>query len=159
MKPPSDELETLASELLQAPSLSFATWDRRSAPQAPGVYAIWQGDRLIYVGMSGRSESQKSGLRGRLISHGSGRRSGDQFCVYVADRLVLPILTKEQIASIASNTVRLDDILRDFIHRELFFRFIVQPNPQSAFQLEMHLRRCGFGGNPPLLNPLAGGAV
>jgi len=147
-------LDALASELLLQPKHSFATWDRKDAPQAPGVYAIWQGERLIYVGMSGRSESQKSGLRGRLLSHGSGRRSGDQFCVYIADRLVLPALTQEQVGRIAAARLRFDDLLRDFIHRELSFRFIVQPNPQSAFLLENHLKRHGFNGEPPLLNPI-----
>ena len=35
------------------------------------------------------------GLYSRLNSHALGWRSGDQFCVYVADRLVLPTLTPE----------------------------------------------------------------
>lgn len=154
----SDDLGIRASELLNAPCLNFASWDRTSAPQGPGVYAIWQGQRLIYIGMSGRSESQKSGLRTRLVSHGSGRRSGDQFCVYVADRLVLPTLTSEQIVAIASNAVRFDELLQTFIQRELSFRFIAQPGPQSAFELERHLRRQGFSGIPPLLNPLGEGS-
>src|SRR5215471_5620178 len=48
------------------------------------------------------------GLYTRLHSHASGRRSGDQFCVYVADRLVLPSLSQEEIASIASARHQMD---------------------------------------------------
>jgi hypothetical protein len=58
--------------------------------------------RFIYVGMSGRSITKATqapnrpyGLYTRLDSHAGGRRSGDQFCVYVAGRLVLPTLTAD----------------------------------------------------------------
>ncbi len=61
-----------------------------------GVYTIWHEDgRFIYVGMSGRGITKDTATRNtpfgiyiRLRSHASGRRSGDQFCVYVAGRLV-----------------------------------------------------------------------
>src|SRR4029434_11137740 len=67
--------------------------------------------RFMYVGMSGRSITAETTARGtrmglyirlhiRLQSHASGRRSGDQFCVYVADRLALPHLSPENIADI-----------------------------------------------------------
>ncbi len=66
----------------------------------------------MYVGMAGRSLTQESitdkrqdplaraGLWGRLNSHASGRRSGDQFYVYVADRLVLPRLAPEPLLGV-----------------------------------------------------------
>jgi hypothetical protein len=38
----------------------------------------------------------------RACIHASGRRSGDRFCVYVADRLVLPTLSQEDITAIGS---------------------------------------------------------
>jgi len=41
-----------------------------------------------------------STLYTRLRSHASGRRSGDQFCIYVADRFVLPTLSQEDIMAI-----------------------------------------------------------
>ena len=60
-----------------------------------GVYVVWQGDLLIYAGMSGRQieknlGKKKYGLITRLDSHAKGRLSGDQFNVYVANRLVVP---------------------------------------------------------------------
>jgi hypothetical protein len=79
----------------------FADWPEGSVPLvAAGVYAIWREEVLIYCGMSGRGIEQaikqrkaRYGLYTRLASHASGRLSGDQFCVYVANRLVLPELT------------------------------------------------------------------
>ena len=71
----------------------FADWPNVSIPLvAAGTYAIWDKDLLVYCGMSGRGiekavadDKKKYGLVTRLNSHASGRLSGDQFCVYVAD--------------------------------------------------------------------------
>jgi hypothetical protein len=49
----------------------------------------------VYVGVAGRNP-RGAGLASRLRSHASGRRSGDQFCGYVADQYVLPELTPER---------------------------------------------------------------
>src|ERR1700750_3208731 len=90
---------------------SFADWPNPSVPTfGAGVYTVWHNDgRFIYVGMSGRGITAETirrntpqGIYTRLRSHASGRRSGDQFCVYVADRLVLPTLTQKDIADIGS---------------------------------------------------------
>ena len=57
----------------------------------PCVSAVWnRAGHFIYVGMAGRGETAAArglGPFGRLNSHASGRRSGDQFCVYICDRL------------------------------------------------------------------------
>jgi hypothetical protein len=78
----------------------FADWPNAAVRKfGAGVYTIWDSSGgFIYAGMSGRSitdttppqEQRPLGLYTRLHSHASGRRSGDQFCVYVADRLLLP---------------------------------------------------------------------
>jgi hypothetical protein len=61
-----------------------------------GVYTIWdEAGGLVYAGIAGRNPAGK-GLASRLRSHASGRRSSDQFCIYVADHYVLPELTREQ---------------------------------------------------------------
>jgi hypothetical protein len=46
-----------------------------------------------------RSAHWSRGLRSRLVGHASGRRSGDQFCVYVADLLVLSEPKPQDIAT------------------------------------------------------------
>jgi hypothetical protein len=90
----------------------LASWPNPSVPTfGAGVYTIWHNDgRFIYVGMSGRGITagrQSTGIRPRHLlctapKRASGRRSGDQFCLYVADRLVLPTLSRQDIAAIAS---------------------------------------------------------
>lgn len=92
---------TLAlAELRDGPLYRFADWPNPEVPNGRiGVYTVWGGDELIYVGMGGRAvgpsadtngpaSTKLTGLRSRLASHASGRRSGDQFCSYVFDRLV-----------------------------------------------------------------------
>src|SRR5215831_16490768 len=112
------ELPTqLATDLSQGVAYSFGSWPNSAVPTfGAGVYTIWHQDgRFIYVGMSGRSISENTiprntphGIYTRLASHASGRRSGDQFCVYLADRLVLPLLMPTDIAAIAEGKHQMD---------------------------------------------------
>ena len=94
-----------------------------------GVYTIWRGDEFVYVGVAGRNldlaveHKRMRGVRDRLDSHRSGRRSGDQFAVYVCDRLVLPTLSREQIELIVAGELSLDALTRVYIHKNLSYRF------------------------------------
>src|SRR6476619_4874543 len=99
------------TELGRSTASSFADWPNPSVPAfGAGVYTIWHNDgRLSYVGLFRGGKTTETlrrntpqGIYTRLRSHASGRRSGDQFCVYVADRLVLPTLTQQDISDIAS---------------------------------------------------------
>jgi hypothetical protein len=124
---PDDKQELLRS-LESGIAYRFSDWPNESVPTVTaGVYTIWDADRFIYVGMAGRGlrpedldspdEPRKAkGLRDRLNSHASGRRSGDQlcvyvcdrqFCVYVCDRFVVPTLTVDQQAQIANGQLAL----------------------------------------------------
>jgi hypothetical protein len=90
-------------ELETGPLHRFEEWPNELVPKrAAGVYTVWEGDRLLYVGMSGRAMTAEDlevsdggrvvakGLWTRLNAHASGHRSGDQFCVYICDRFVVP---------------------------------------------------------------------
>jgi len=88
-----DKNETAASfsDLANSTSYRFSEWPNPKVPTfGAGVYTIWHRDgRFIYVGMSGRGmtagtvyRDKPLGIYTRLKSHASGRRSGDQFCVY-----------------------------------------------------------------------------
>ena len=85
----------LAAALTRGPTYRFADWPISDVPATSGIYTIWHGRAFIYVGVAGRQLATSArlnsfaGLRSRLNSHASGRGSGDQFCVYVCDRLVL----------------------------------------------------------------------
>lgn len=134
---------------------------------AAGCYTIWdRSGRFIYAGMAGRGLSlaaiaaatetpgtRSTGLRDRLASHRAGRRSGDQFCVYVFDRLVLPALSSEQIAQAAAGDLPLDGEIAHFIRTELSYRWVETADGKQAFELEA-LLRSGALGAVPLLNPL-----
>jgi hypothetical protein len=99
------------------------------------------------------SSSRNRGLRDRLNAHASGRRSGDQFCVYVCDRLVLPSLTADDIASVGAGLISLDGLTRIHIQERLAYRFVVTATSQEAHDLESAIRAAGLGGVMPALNP------
>jgi hypothetical protein len=95
--------------LQDGPVFKFADWPSDQVPRrAAGVYTVWRRDEFIYVGMSGRGAQSEDfvaspdrpgkamGLWTRLNSHASGRRSGDQFNIYICDRFIVPALTPGQ---------------------------------------------------------------
>jgi hypothetical protein len=90
----------------------------------------------------------------RLASHASGRRSGDQFCVYVFDRLVLPMLSRQQIQEAARGQLSLDDLTRQLIRQSFSYRFTLLGDAAMARTVERDIQRDGLFDHPPLLNPL-----
>lgn len=139
----------------------FADWPNPKVPQvAAGIYAVWEGDRLIYCGMSGRqfdpnspTTKRRHGLFNRLASHATGRLSGDQFCVYVANRLVIPSLTVSHLPEFGSGALRLDQLTRTYIRERLEYQFVCVSSGAEAFALEARCRRGEVFGVKPFLNP------
>ena len=126
-------LEQLWDELNQQTVYRFADWPNKEVPKGiPGVYLIYQGNDLKYVGMA------SANLIGRLTQHASGSRSGDQFCVYVSDRLVLKNLTAKKIKGISEGTYSFDHQIRDFIRTELSYRYVLVPDDLTARALERY---------------------
>jgi hypothetical protein len=157
----------MSGELESGPVYYFRDWPNPLVPQiSAGVYTIWQEDSFIYVGMAGRSLSAEDitkhrnnpskaiGLFSRLNMHALGRRSGDQFCVYVSDRLVLPRLSPAEISSIAAGKLRLDNLVKKYIYEYLSYRFVETPDSKSAYHLEAIIRKGVFNVGTPLLNPV-----
>jgi hypothetical protein len=152
----------LLTDLAHGASYYFSEWPNSAVPGfGAGVYTIWHKDgRFIYVGMSGRGitsgtvhRNTPHGIYTRLRSHASGRRSGDQFCVYVADRLVLPNLSREDITAIASGRHQMDAFVRKYIHDNLFYRFVILPDGVAAYSLEATIKDGNWEHGRPLLNP------
>ena len=142
-------LEQLWEELNQQLVHRFADWPNRDVPKGePGVYLIYQGNRWIYVGMA------SANLYGRLNQHARGRRSGDQFCVYVSDQLVMNNLTDEQIKGISQGTYSLDHQIRDFIRTELSYRYVLVPDDPTAQTLERYGLKIAKGQGVELLNSI-----
>ena len=140
----------------------FSTWPNSELPPvAAGVYAVWDQEALIYCGMSGHefekavaAAKPKVGLVTRLASHASGRLSGDQFCVYVANRLVMPSITPEQLPKLASGELNLDKLTKAYIHERLEYQFAFVESSAQAYELERACRAGSRFGVKPLLNPL-----
>ena len=122
----------------------------KGVPREPGAYTIWEQDHFIYVGIA----EGKKGLRGRLGSHAGGRRSGDQFAVYVADRFVLPQLERPQIDEIAAGAPLLDDLVKNYIRKHLGFRFhVCTPDDDAPSHIEGTIKAGEWPPGKPLLNP------
>ena len=51
----------------------FAVWAVPGAPDDPGVYCLWVGDELIYIGCA---EAPSASIRSRLSDHLSGQTPG-----------------------------------------------------------------------------------
>ena len=166
--PPPLQLEIKLRKLEEGSLYAFTEWPNDDAVPhvAAGVYSIWQGSELIYVGMSGRRLSAedverkrkkgqaKKALYARLKSHASGRRSGDQFCICVCDRLVLPTLSREELEAIRCGDLSLDQLTRDYIHDHLGYRFAITWNGERARRVEREARRGALDTGKPFLNPL-----
>jgi hypothetical protein len=150
--------EAIIDHLGHGPLHRFADWPNRDLPKvAIGLYTVWRGDEFIYVGMAGRSTPSKlserqaggstSGLRSRLRSHASGRRSGDQFCVYVADKIL----------AAAGHPVS-DDFVRDYVCQHLSYRFyafesLTHEDQATARRVERTIQSGATPLGLPLLNP------
>ena len=145
--------------LMFSPRFRFSEWSSNQVPSvAAGVYLIWKGEELIYCGMSGReieknTHKRKFGLITRLNSHASGRLSGDQFCVYVANRLVIPTLQQDDLQSFASGELTLDKLTKQFIHDHLEYQYTVVDSSSEAYALESLARSGELVNQKPLLNP------
>lgn len=94
------------------------------------------------------------GLWTRLNAHASGRRSGDQFCIYVGDRFVVPELSPLQQQQLAAGILSLDSLIRAFVRERLGYRLVVTADGTEAAKLEGAVRRGGFSVGKRYLNPL-----
>lgn len=145
----------------------FCDWPHVSVPRiAACVYTIWEETSLIYVGMAGRGLSAQDiaapdeprkvkGLWSRLNSHASGRRTGDQSCVYVCDRFIITRLLPDQQAGIGAGNLSLDALNRQYIHDHFSYRYVETEDGSTALALEREIQVGGLGAGKPFLNPLS----
>ncbi len=139
----------------------FSDWPQTTLPKGPpGVYTIWNGEQFLYVGISWRepgitASGSTKGLWGRLDSHASGRRSGDQFCVYICDRFVLAEMDPSDIQEVAAGQLSLDALTKTYIRNHLSYRYLVTERGKHARDIEGEIRRGGLNDfGQPYLNPL-----
>jgi hypothetical protein len=146
------EPEVIAA-LLSGPAHRFADPSATEVPTSgAGIYTVWdEGGQLVYVGAAGRNP-QGAGLARRLRTHASGRRSGDQFCGYVADHYVLPELTPEQIEAIAGSQLSMDELVREKVRRSFTFRVATVLDYSTALAVESWVKSGAADCGPPRLN-------
>lgn len=139
----------------------FADWPNPELPPiAIGVYLIWQREQLMYCGVSGRGLNigssggrSAAGLVTRLKSHWTGRLSGDQFCVYVANQLVIPNLTTSDLKCFADRSKTLDSLTRLYIHENFDYQFAIARSYSDALRFEASCRSGHVFGMKPTLHP------
>lgn len=98
---------------------------------------------------------RRFGLWTRLASHASGRLSGDQFCVYVANRYVVPELKPADLPLFASGDLSLDGLTKVYIREHFSYSFALTATSREAHDLERDARHGITFGLKPTLNPLA----
>jgi hypothetical protein len=154
-QPTRDEI---IERLANGPLHPFADWRKSDVPHvAIGLYTVWKDDQFLYVGRSGgadaaklterRAAAKKSALYNRLKSHASGRKSGDQFCTYVADKLLA-----------AAGHPTTDDFVKKYVCEHLSYRFyafgdLTKKEQDAARKIEDFIREGKTQLGKPLLNP------
>ena len=169
----ADTLDLAKRQLSSGPPHSFRDPIDPAIPRvAAGCYTIWDDTgRFIYAGMAGRGltaeaidlkksdpKAKETGIRDRLKAHRDGRRSGDQFSVYVFDRLVLSSLTQEQLAAAVAGKRKLDEDVQKYIHEHLHYRWWETPDSPRGFGLRDITCERRVAGNAPSAQPPGGGA-
>ena len=71
----------------------------------------------------------------------------------MADRLVLPTLSQENIADIASGRHQMDAFVRQYIHQSLSYRFVMLSDGAAAYAIEAAIKNGEWEHGRPLLNP------
>ena len=107
------------------PPHSFKDDPRRIVPdKGLIIYSVWNmNEEFLYIGISGLQKSlDRRNPLSRMQSHASGRRSGDQFCIYIHDLFVIPELIKT--GEFETERGWLDKVTQKYIHENLVYRFV-----------------------------------
>jgi hypothetical protein len=122
------------------------------------IYTVFlDKTEYIYVGiggLSGKSVTERN-PRSRIMQHSQGRRSGDQFCIYIQDFYVIPELIGSKYTP---KKGYLDLLTKQFIQSRLTYRYLVvqtDDSDQVVRQLEREIQRDQYGYGVPLLNGIS----
>ena len=137
------------------PPISFSDDPRKHIPKNGSIiYSVWdKEDKFIYIGISGLQKSlEKRSPLSRMVSHCSGMRSGDQFCVYIHDFYVIPKIIKS--GQYQASRGLLDKLTKEYIHKNLSYRF-KSFNSDNSDEIVRKLEskiKSGVLGMSPVLN-------
>jgi len=131
--------------------ISFADDPRKYIPVTGSIiYSVWNPKaEFVYIGIAGLGRGNPVS---RIVSHASGRRSGDQLCIYVHDHYVVPDLVK--CRNYSPKNGYLDALTHEYIRKNLSYRFLdFQASDSDAVvrSLEKQIK-AGVLGFKPVLN-------
>ena len=115
-----------------SPPCSFRDSDWEAVPDVPGVYVVFDGDEVVYIGMAGRNG--KGSLRRRLADHASGQVV-NMFVQYLLFDRILPLPEPPRSPSEAKARSRA------YILQNCAFRFLPVNNRLGALRMERQLKR------------------
>ena len=121
--------------------IDFATVDWAVVPDEPGVYVVYDGPEVIYVGMAGRNG--KGSLRRRLKDHRTGQMV-NMFAQYLFLARV-QFIPEERI----THPKEAKAACHEYIVTRCNFRYVTTQDGAEARQLEHKLK----GTLMPALNP------
>jgi len=139
------------------PLLQFNLENIKKIPEYGSIlYTIFLDKKeFIYVGIGGLNGSsvKKRNPRSRMIQHTSGRRGGDQFCIYIQDFYVIPEIINKPYQP---QKGYLDLLTKQFIQKRLSYRYIVIQTDDSDKVVRKLEREIQLGQHfkKPMLNPL-----
>ena len=119
------------------------------------IYTVFlDKSEFIYVGIGGLSGKtvQDRNPRSRILQHIQGRRSGDQFCIYIQDFYVIPTIINK---TYEPKKGYLDTLTKEFIQSRLTYRYLVVQTEDSntvVRRLERELQNNEHGHGVPKLN-------
>jgi len=97
----------------------FTTSNIKHIPEYGSIlYTVFLDQKeFIYVGIGGLSgkSAKERNPRSRIIQHSQGRRSGDQFCIYIQDFYVIPSIINKKYEP---KKGYLDALTKEFIKQD-----------------------------------------
>ena len=144
---------------LFSPTVELQQFNTKNINHIPSfgsiIYTVFLDEaEYIYVGIGGLSGKsvQDRNPRSRIIQHAQGRRSGDQFCIYIQDYYVIPSIINTQYTP---KKGYLDMLTKEFIQKRLSYRYLVVQTDDSdkiVRKLERDLQNNVYGFGLPKLN-------
>ncbi len=138
------------------PLRAFSTSNIAEIPSFGSIiYTVFlDGANFIYVGIGGLAGAtvHDRNPRSRIIQHAQGRRSGDQFCIYIQDFYVIPAIISMPYEP---KKGYLDTLTKEFIQTRLTYRYLViqtEDSDKVVRKLERELQNNEHGFGLPLLN-------
>ena len=150
---------TIEVSSLFSPDQPFRQFSTGNVTDIPSwgsiIYTVFlDQSEYIYVGIGGLAGKtvKDRNPRSRILQHSQGRRSGDQFCIYIQDFYVIPELIGSKYTP---KKGYLDQLTKDFVQSRLSYRYLVvqtEDSDQVVRRLERELQRDQHGYGVPLLN-------